>query len=134
MTIGHWQYTDALRLSVSRTNADGTYEGTLTSNPVVQSWIALGNAPLDPVELPVQVPKSVTKRQARQALIKNHMIDGVEAAINGISDPMKRELMRSEWNDSQVFERDRPALLELAGVLDLSSEQLDALFIQAAAL
>lgn len=83
---------------------------------------------------PTIVPKSVTKRQAREVLIRNGMITGVDAAISTIPDSLQRELMRNYWDSSQVFERDRPALLQLAGALGMTAEQLDEMFVYAATL
>ena len=80
---------------------------------------------------PTLVPCSITKRQAREVLIRNGMISGVEAAINAIPDTLQREWMRNYWDNSQVFERDRPALLQLAGALGLTAAQLDEMFIYA---
>ena len=48
--------------------------------------------------------------------------------------PALNELAQIEWDDSQVFERNRPILIMLATALGLSSEQLDDLFITAAGL
>jgi hypothetical protein len=49
-------------------------------------------------------------------------------------DPIQRALMRIEWEDSQVFQRHRPQLLQLAVALGLSDVDLDNLFTQAGAL
>lgn len=80
------------------------------------------------------VPQSVTRRQARQALRLAGVLDMVQPAIDAIPDPMQRGLMQDEWDDSQTFERQRPALLQLAGALGLTSAQVDQLFVTAAGL
>ena len=46
----------------------------------------------------------------------------------------RRALAQIEWDDTQVFERNRPILIMLATALGLSSEQLDNLFITASGL
>lgn len=93
-------------------------------------------ARLAELEPPTQdgVPQVVTRRQARQALILNGLFDNVQVAIDAIPDLIQREMMQSEWDDSQTFERHRASLLTLAGALGLTSNQVDALFIQAASL
>lgn len=80
------------------------------------------------------VPASVTRRQAKQALLLNGLLGNVQPAIDAIPDAMQRAMIQIEWDDSQVFERGRPALIALGSALGLSSAQLDALFIQAAQL
>jgi hypothetical protein len=80
------------------------------------------------------VPQSVTRRQARQALIMAGLFDQVQPAIDAIVDAQQRALMQSEWDDSQMFERNRPALITMATALGLSSAQVDDLFRAAAAL
>lgn len=83
---------------------------------------------------PAMVPQSVTRRQARQALLLAGMLDSVQPAIDAIADPVQRRMMQIEWDDSQEFERQRPSLLGIAAALGLSSTQLDDLFTQAATL
>ena len=80
------------------------------------------------------VPASVTRRQAKQALLLNGLLANVQPAIDAIPDATQRAMIQIEWDDSQVFERDRPALIALGSALGLSAAQLDALFIQAAQL
>jgi len=82
------------------------------------------------------VPRVVTRRQARQALVLAGIsFASVQAAIDAIEDPTQRALMQIEWDDSQEFHRDRPQLISLAkGALGMTDEQLDQLFISAAQL
>lgn len=83
---------------------------------------------------PPYVPASVTRRQAKQALLLNGLLGNVQPAIDAITDATQRGLIQIEWDDSQVFERNRPALIALGTALGLSDAQLDALFIEAAQL
>ena len=80
------------------------------------------------------VPASVTRRQAKQALLLNGLLANVQPAIDAIPDATQRAMIQIEWDDSQVFERDRPALIALGSALGLTSVQLDDLFIGAAQL
>ena len=82
----------------------------------------------------VLVPPSVTRRQARQALMLAGLLDSVPAAIAAIPDPVQRGMAEIEWADSQAFERDRQLLIQLGVALGLDSAALDNLFIQAAKL
>jgi hypothetical protein len=97
---------------------------------------AAGVVAADPVPpAPVgSVPYEVTRRQARQALILAGKFDLVQPAINAIADPVQRKLMQSEWDDSQVFVRTRPALVSMGHAIGLDDAGLDALFIAASKL
>ena len=77
------------------------------------------------------VPQSVTRRQARQALLLAGLLDAVPLALAAIPDATQRRLALIEWEDSLTFERQRPLLIQLSTALGLSSEQLDQLFITA---
>ena len=80
------------------------------------------------------VPASVTRRQAKQALLLNGLLANVQPAIDAIPDATQRAMIQIEWDDAQVFERDRPALIALGSALGLTNTQLDDLFIGAAQL
>lgn len=93
--------------------------------------LALEDADLTP---PKAVPTSVTRRQARQALLLAGKLQLVEPAIAAIPDEMQRTMVQIEWDDSLHFERNRPTLMALASALGMSSSDLDNLFITAAGL
>jgi hypothetical protein len=80
------------------------------------------------------VPRQVSRRQARQALLLHGLLDQVPVKIVAIEDPTERGLAQIEWEDSQVFERNRPLLISIGASIGLDSDGLDALFIQAAEL
>ena len=84
--------------------------------------------------LPSTVPQSVTRRQAKQALAATGKLDLVQPAIDAIPNALQRTMMQIEWDDSQVFERNRPSLIALGTGLGLTSEELDNLFTLAATL
>lgn len=84
--------------------------------------------------LPPPVPKSVTRAQARQALLLAGLLDKVGLAIAAIPDPLQRGLVQIDWDDRQVFERNHPTLAALAGALGMDDEALDQLFTTAAEL
>lgn len=82
----------------------------------------------------IELASTVTRRQARQALLLAGLLDNVQPAIDSIADPVQRSMAQIEWDDSQQFERKRPLLISLAAALGLGEEALDNLFIQAAQL
>lgn len=82
----------------------------------------------------ILVPPTVSRRQARQALLLAGKLALVQPAIDAIADPIQRGLLQIEWDDSQVFERHRPTLIALATTLGMSSPDIDALFVAASQL
>jgi hypothetical protein len=80
------------------------------------------------------IPQSVTRRQAKEALLLNGLLANVQPAIDAITDATQRGLMQIEWDDAQTFERNHASLIQLATALGLDSAGIDALFVQAAAL
>ena len=79
-------------------------------------------------------PPSVSRKQARKALLLAGLFEAVQPAIDAIEDPLQRQLVQIDWDDAQTYERDDPTLLSLAAALGMSDEQLDALFVTAAGL
>lgn len=114
--------------------SETTTPGEFRANWTGYEWIVLPYI-TPPVVVPApSVPAEVTRRQAKQALLLAGLLGSVQGAIDAIPDATQRSLAQIEWDDSQVFERDRPLLITLATALGLTSEQLDALFITAATL
>lgn len=81
-----------------------------------------------------KVPRSVTRRQALQALLLDGKLDLIKPVIDAIADPVKRRLTQIEWDDALEFERDWPTINQLGAAIGLSQAQIDALFIKAKAL
>jgi hypothetical protein len=73
-----------------------------------------------------RVPKSVTKRQAKQALLQANLLDIVETYIINAS-----RSVQIDWYDSQDIQRDWSSLETIASDLELTKEQIDDLFILA---
>ena len=79
--------------------------------------------------------KPLTRRQFRLALVANgYNLSDIEALINKIEDVGQRQFTQIEWQDSTVFERNSSSLLVMAGLMQLSTEQVDVLWSQALAL
>ncbi|MES2633997.1 MAG: hypothetical protein V4669_13570 [Pseudomonadota bacterium] len=79
----------------------------------------------------VDVPQTVTRRQAKQALLLAGLLSSVQAAIDAIPDATQRALVQIEWDDSLNFERNRPVLIALGTAMGLDSAAMDQLFITA---
>lgn len=84
--------------------------------------------PPDP-EAPAQpaIPPSVTALQARTALRRAGLLGLAESAVENLGDEAK-----DAWEYSVEWARTSPMINQLATGLGLSSEDVDALFIEAA--
>ena len=80
---------------------------------------------------PPPVPRSVTMRQARLALLAVGKLDDVDAAIAMISDPLSRKVAQIEWEYSSTVNRDHQWVQQLAQALGFTDDQLDSLFVAA---
>jgi len=88
----------------------------------------------EPPEPEPHVP-TLTRRQLRLGLLQAGITTAqVEAAIEAIPDPMAREVARIEWADATTYERDHPLVDQIGAALDLAPEQIDAMWLAAAAL
>lgn len=115
----------------------------IADSPMFDNWIdasgcSIGDAwdgvsfiPAEPE--PAKVPQSVTMRQARLALLQAGKLGTVNAAIASMAGA-QGEAARIEWDYSNEVQRAQPLVAALGGVLGMTSEQLDQLFITAATL
>lgn len=92
------------------------------------------DAHLNPPPAPPPVPEQVSRAQGKAALIQAGMWGGVEAYVDSITDPTEQQLALVALNDTTHWQRSSPFLNAAADALGLSSEQLDDLFKQAAAI
>lgn len=76
------------------------------------------------------VPASVALWKARAALESTGLLASADAAVAASGNPA----VKAAWEYATELQRDSPAIVGLASALGLSSAQLDALFIQAAAI
>lgn len=72
------------------------------------------------------VPKSVTRRQAKRALHQEGLLEAVETYME--TAPME---IKIDWNESQEIQRDWNSLTTVASALNLTDTQIDDLFILA---
>lgn len=86
-----------------------------------------------PAPEPVKVPRTVTMRQARLALLGLGLLDDVDSAIASLPSPQK-EAAKIEWEYSQEVQRHNGFVAQLSPVLGLDNTQLDQLFITASKL
>lgn len=91
------------------------------------------NGSVVPAAPPVVVPSSVTMRQARLALLGAGKLADVQTAIDALPEPTKTAAM-IEWEYSNEVQRHNGLVASLGPALNLTSEQIDTLFIEAAKL
>lgn len=92
-----------------------------------------GTAITKPAPTQPPIPRTVTMRQARLALLGVGMLPAVETAINALPEPQK-SAARIEWDYSSEVRRDQPLVMMLAPALGLTAAQIDNLFLQASTL
>lgn len=99
----------------------------------VHDQAAIDAHPWPAAEQAPAVPQSITARQARLVLLGAGLLASIDAAIATLPEP-QRSAAQIEWEYGTSIERHSPMLTLLAPALGLSEPQLDALFVQAAAL
>ncbi len=125
--IDEGQYAQALA---------GMAAGKLVS---IEGGFALVDPP-KPEEPPVPEPQPpgppavVTRAQGKAALIQAGLWDAVEAYVDSITDPTEKALALVALDDTTEWRRDSPFLTDAAAALGLSDEDLDGLFVAAAAI
>lgn len=83
----------------------------------------------NPPAPPVVVPEEVTRRQLLLALYGAGITRSQIAAMLAGNEPAL-----IEYQEALTFRRDHPLIASLGGALQMESEQIDQLFLQAAAL
>lgn len=92
------------------------------------AWVAEGNTPDPYVAPPASLPQSVTRFQAKAALLQAGLLTSVEAMM---SDPATSAIAKLAWVEALEFRRDSPTVLAMAASLGLSNQQIDDLFFTA---
>lgn len=85
-------------------------------------------SPPAPAIVAPEVPEVVTMRQARLAMLDAGILEAVNSAIEDLPSPQK-EVALIEWDHSAEVRRDNPLVTMLGVALDMTDEQIDALFI-----
>jgi len=104
---------------------------TLPDNTSETEWAAA----LEPYALKQPVPPDqVTPRQIRQALVLNGLtLSQIDSALASLPDPTKT-MAQIEWEYSVAIHRSNPLVASVGALLGWTSDQIDALFIQASGL
>ena len=116
---------------IPQNTSETTTPGALRSNYTGYEWVELPYVTPVYTPPPRVIPEAVTRRQARQALVLAGKFDLVQVAFDAIPDPLQRQLMQIEWDDSLDFERNRSSLMAIGAAIGLTSADIDDLFITA---
>lgn len=93
-----------------------------------QAWVANGGVP-DPYVPPAPAIQPVSPRQARLALLGAGLLDKVQAAVNAAGGATL-----ITWEYATQFNRNDPMIVQIGASLNLTSAQIDQLFVTAATL
>ena len=104
----------------------------------VQQWTVRAATPEEQEEIDnggtVPVPQQISSGQGREALYNAGLFANVQPAIDAIEDPDTKWRVQNAWDYRPSWERQSPFVAMMAGILDLSEEEADQLFIDAAGL
>ena len=75
--------------------------------------------------------RPLTRRQFKLALLENGLLDTVEQIIESIEDPIVKTRIQIEYSESERFERTNDSVKYMLGVLDLTSDKVDEMWLQA---
>ena len=142
-TPAHDTFMAALAGSVWRLEKDDdlkTWKAVQDASTIERFGFALADfadvpAPGLPVYTPPpsKVPTSLSMRQARLALLGAGLLASADAAIAAMPDATG-DAARIEWEYAQEVRRDSPLLAGMIAALGLTTEQVNGLFVAAAAL
>lgn len=76
----------------------------------------------------------LTRRQFKLTLLENDLLATVESKIDLTEDPVQKTRIQIEYTESEKFERQSESVAYMVGMLDLSTEQVDAMWLQASQL
>ena len=74
------------------------------------------------------IPKVISMRQARLALLQAGLLDDVEAAIAAIPDAMAKRAAEIEWEFANEVSRNSAFMVQMAQTLGLTNTEVDDLF------
>ena len=91
------------------------------------AWVQAGNSPeeIEGESMLAEEDIEVRSAQAKIALVHYNMYDTVKQLM---AEPTTSQEVKLKWEYETVFKRNDPVVMELAGLLKLTPEQLTALF------
>ena len=118
-------------------NIEVSLDTNTQSGRDVEKWILKGNEPnffegtteeIEEANKPI-VPESISQMKLRKQLILSDIsIASIDALIQSLPQP-NRDLIYTMWEYALVFDRHNPELNAMAGMLGVTQQQLDEIFI-----
>jgi len=102
--------------------------GDMQDSRDYQEWLAEGNTPEPYVPPPPPIPATVTRFQALAVLAAGGYLDTVRTYIATLGED---NITRLAWENAADWERTSPTLNALATMLNLTSAEVDDLFVAA---
>ena len=99
----------------------------IETNQEYLDWLAEGNTPNPYVPPPPGVPPQVPMWAVRTVLQNDGLFDQAQALIEASTD----NALKNVWEYGNFADRNSNAIASLAAALDLTSEQVDQMFIDA---
>jgi hypothetical protein len=113
--LGH--FSGPITMSVPVCEGNNEYDNIISKNIVVSPYIAP----------PLLIPSSVSLWQAKAALENSKLLD----AVNSIVTASNNDVLTLYWATGATISRNSTSLAQIASALNLSSIQIDQLFIDA---
>lgn len=76
----------------------------------------------------------LTRRQFKLTLLENELLETIESRIELIEDPKQKSRIQIEYLESEKFERTSESVIYMVGMLDLTAEQVDQMWLHAMSL
>ncbi|MCV9909910.1 hypothetical protein OIV19_20125 [Brucella sp. HL-2] len=98
----------------------------------LELWLKANAGEYGPIAAYVPQPiifPNLTARQLRLGLNSLGKLAAVDTAINQLPEPAKSEA-KIEWEFASTFRRDHPLILQIATILGLNDEQVDAVWME----
>ncbi len=120
------KYFNDPSMGVRAFEEDGSQDFLITPN-----MIPMSQEDFDRYQADVNrsVPVSVSRRQAKQAMLARGILDEVEEIVS-----KSPRSMQIDWEDAYRFDRSWPVIDELLSGLGMSSKDIDEMFIEASSL
>lgn len=78
-----------------------------------------------------RVPSSIANWRCKRILEKNNLLDAVEQSIQSLEEPIKGDVLAA-WIGGAEVARNGNTVKMLSGLLGLTDDQIDSMFIEAA--